>query len=367
VFKCGKEITPILPSIIDMSLTYICYDPNYNYGNDEEDADDSMEVEDDEEDEGSDDEYSDDDDMSWKVRRAGAKCLEAVVATRHELLEEFYRRVSPALIARFKEREENVKADIFHAYIALLKQTKPAVQSSAFDDDSMETSSSSSNPVTLLQSQIPALVKALHRQMREKSIKTRQGCFALLTNLITVLPGALTEHMAALIPGIQFSLSDRNSSSNMKIDTLTFIQHLLGSPTTASQGNMTGFSRTRQLMAPVPVVPSEVFMPHASVLVPTVMNAVDDQFYKIASEALLVLETIVRVLRPLESGEVKPDDGQWAQFLPKVSLCYARIIKTMTYLCLIITRWVCVFTDLPVLLLAAASVRHRPRGQGARH
>ena len=61
----------------------------------------------------SDEEYSDDDDMSWKVRRSAAKCLEAVVSTRHEMLSDFYTSVSPALIARFKEREENVKVDIF--------------------------------------------------------------------------------------------------------------------------------------------------------------------------------------------------------------------------------------------------------------
>lgn len=73
----------------------------------------------------SEEEYSDDDDMSWKVRRAAAKCLEAVIATRHEMLDEFYRTVSPALIARFKEREENVKVDILQAYVALLRQTKP--------------------------------------------------------------------------------------------------------------------------------------------------------------------------------------------------------------------------------------------------
>jgi len=34
------------------------------------------------------------------------------------------------------EREENVKADIFHAYITLLRQTKPTV--SATDPDAMD-------------------------------------------------------------------------------------------------------------------------------------------------------------------------------------------------------------------------------------
>lgn len=75
------------------------HDPNYNY--DEESDDKEMSGYDDEDDNG-DDEYSDDDDMSWKVRRSAAKCLESIISTRHELLSEFYRVLSPALIIRFK-------------------------------------------------------------------------------------------------------------------------------------------------------------------------------------------------------------------------------------------------------------------------
>lgn len=72
----------------------------------------------------SDDEYSDDEDMSWKVRRSSVKCLEAIISSRRDLLVELYGSVGPVLVSRFKEREENVKTDIFSAFVALLRQTK---------------------------------------------------------------------------------------------------------------------------------------------------------------------------------------------------------------------------------------------------
>lgn len=39
--------------------------------------------------------------------------------------------------------------------------------------------------------------------MKEKSVKTRQCCFNMLTELVNVLPGALTQHIPVLVPGMQ--------------------------------------------------------------------------------------------------------------------------------------------------------------------
>ena len=103
------------------------------------------------------------------------------------------------------EREENVKTDIFAAYCALLSSTKIVVttqQSGAVD--AMETAD---NPLSLLATQVPSIVKALSKQMKERSLRTRQGCFTLFTSLVTILPGALDSHMDVIIPGVLFSLT----------------------------------------------------------------------------------------------------------------------------------------------------------------
>uniref|UniRef100_A0A4W3IUM1 Cullin-associated and neddylation-dissociated 1 n=1 Tax=Callorhinchus milii TaxID=7868 RepID=A0A4W3IUM1_CALMI len=272
VRRCPKEVFPHVTTVINLCLKYLTYDPNYNYDDDDEDES-AMESEGgDDDDQGSDDEYSDDDDMSWKVRRAAAKCLDGVVSTRHEMLPEFYKTVSPALIARFKEREENVKADVFHAYLSLLKQTRPA-QSWHLDPDAMEQEET---PLTMLQNQVPNIVKALHKQMKEKSVKTRQCCFHMLTELVNVLPGALTQHVPVLVPGIIFSLNDKSSSSNLKIDALSCLYVVLCNHS------------------------PQVFHSHVEVLVLPVVACVGDPFYKITSEALLVTQQLVKVIRPVD-------------------------------------------------------------------
>ncbi|XP_035780587.1 cullin-associated NEDD8-dissociated protein 1-like [Anopheles albimanus] len=294
VQRCPEAIMPHIPTIVELCLKYITYDPNYNYEADDGDGGISMDMEDDEEIDS--EEYSDDDDMSWKVRRSAAKCLESVISTRHELLEEFYKTLSPALIARFKEREENVKSDIFHAYLALLKSTRPIGDDIGHDPDSMEQIP---GPISMLQDQVPTIIRAVQPLMREKSVKTRQDCFLLLRELLNALPGALANHIDQLMGGIHYSLNDKNSTSNMKIDALGFVYCML-----------VGHN-------------PQVFHAHIQILVPLIVNAVFDPFYKIATEALLVLQQLVKVIRPVDVQTAAFD------FSPYVSQLYSSTLQKL--------------------------------------
>ncbi|XP_040059897.2 cullin-associated NEDD8-dissociated protein 2 [Gasterosteus aculeatus] len=275
--RCPMEMSPHIPTVTRLCLKFMTFDPNYNYDEEEEEEEeDSMDVEDGLE-EDSDEAYSDDDDMSWKVRRSSIKCLEALMDARRDLLLSFYSSICPALLARFKEREDNVRADVFAAFSTLLRQTRAASNRGGLGAASEPAASREEEEeepgVVMLKRQVPLIVKALHRQLKEKSIKHRHGCFTLLTDLSHTAPGALEPHIPALIPGIIFSLTDRSTSSTMRIDALSFFHVLLLSH------------------------PPQVFQPHMRVLLPPVVACVEDSFYKITSEALLVAQQLVRVMK----------------------------------------------------------------------
>ena len=153
-----------------------------------------------------------------------------------------------------KEREETVKSDIFNVYITILQQTRPLVikPKQQFILNGSSGNDFEDRAVSLLKGQINSIVKSIQKLLKNKNAKTRQGCFSLLTQLVNVLPGALSNYMAQIIPGINYSLkyknfillfysliqslslvhkrfysSDKASTSNMKIDTLNFLNNLM--------------------------------------------------------------------------------------------------------------------------------------------
>lgn len=274
------------------------------------------------------DSYSDDDDLSWKVRRIATKCIEAIVVTQHDILQSnAYRKIVSALIERFLERENTVKADIFHCFITILQQTKTAyahqqqlqeqrallqAQTSVHhDEDSMDTDiqvvkTSVQSP---LGEYIPAIVRSSAKIMKDRDTKNREGSLIVLTNLVQVQRNLLTDHLDIIIPNTLNSLSnneknqksksanDGNSSkalhSNLKITGLAFLYALLQSHDDASK-----------------------FHKHMKSMLPLIIGHANDTFYKIAGEALLVLQELVKILR------VKPSSNISSEFQPFLGQIY---------------------------------------------
>lgn len=282
VKRCPAILSASLPSIIDICLTSIKHDPNYNY--DEDDTDDeAMDTDGDDDASDSAEDYSDDDDLSWKVRRASAKCLEAIIVSRGDMVGEFFTSMAPVLVSRFKEREESVKADIIQTFVTLLRQVRQYASPSVLHE---------------LKQMIPCIVNKSSNLLREKSVKTRQTVFQLFIEMVNIIPNALENHIASLVPGILYSLVDKNSSSNMKIDALIFVQELV---------------KTHQ---------PETFYPQINVMLPAVITAVSDSFYKIALEAISLLSQLVCVLRPMGG---KPMQG----YEPILSTIYDKTLERM--------------------------------------
>lgn len=274
VKRCPINITEALPDIMKICLDNIAYDPNYNYIDDDDDLMDYevMDVEEtsangiENDDDDSLDDYSDDDDLSWKVRRASARCLEAIINAKRDLAEEFLQSVAPVLISRFKEREESVKADIIQTFVSLLKQTRLLVHAQK----------NAHAIIDKLRQMIPEIVIKSNALWRDKFLKTRQIALIMFTEIITIIPNGLSNHIHTILSGVLHSLVDKNSSTNMKMDALIFLQELM---------------KAHQ--------PSIFYLQFQNLL-PIVLNAVNDTFYRIASEALALLTLIVSVLRPAQ-------------------------------------------------------------------
>lgn len=125
----------------------------------------------------------------------------------------------------------------------------------------------------LLDLEVPRIVKAASRQLKEKSPKTRIAVFHCLRQLVSTLPGCLVAHASTLVPGLEKALKDALSNP-MRIEALLFLQQALSSH------------------------PPQTFHPYLCSLVPSVVVLASDRYYKTAAEALRVLSEVVRLLRP---------------------------------------------------------------------
>lgn len=66
------------------------------------------------------------------------------------------------------------------------------------------------SPAGLLAADVLALLRAIARQLKEKSAKTRAGAFTMLRELLLALPGAVSGHVPLLLPGVLAALTVRS-------------------------------------------------------------------------------------------------------------------------------------------------------------
>lgn len=225
VVKCPKEVASFLPNILKVSLAFMRYDPNYTFDEGQEtmDVDGGVGQDGDEEvDEGGAEEEfddygcgsDDDDDTTWKVRKAALKVITAIIATSSSLSlhsassspsaagAEVLRALVyqpwcvDAVIARFnRERDENVRLDVFQCVTSLVTTTQRLASkaasgvalSTAVDGISGSGGGVESELLQLLEIKVPLILHACTAQLVGHSVKSKSAVCALLRALAFAL------------------------------------------------------------------------------------------------------------------------------------------------------------------------------------
>eukprot|EP00730_Choanoeca_flexa_P003196 TRINITY_DN11324_c0_g3_i2.p1 TRINITY_DN11324_c0_g3~~TRINITY_DN11324_c0_g3_i2.p1 ORF type:complete len:1207 (+),score=411.50 TRINITY_DN11324_c0_g3_i2:3-3623(+) len=222
---------PHLNGTVELAVKALQFDPNYSYDDDDDDMDDDEDDEDgfgDDSDEEED--YSDDDDTTWKVRRSAAKCLSACIVTRPDLLDDFLKTVLPKVVVCFREREENVRVDVFATFETIVKQVQLTSGDNAIAQGGMSVETTSQS---LLREALPSVFKHVARQTKDKNMKVRAGLISLLKALARALREAFADCLAVVLDLLEHTLKD-DSSTNAKTECLVLLHHILKTHSTAA-------------------------------------------------------------------------------------------------------------------------------------
>jgi cullin-associated NEDD8-dissociated protein 1 len=303
VLKCPREVTPFIDDILQVSVEFMKYDPNYTEDeSDDEDANMDADNDEDEEDYYEED-YggSDDDDTSWKVRKSAVQVLNAIITSRSETIDSKYIN---EILYRVREREENVRLDIISCFTNFLSKSTSKISNNTSEITSVEQIQIS-DTVDFINNLKPSIIKATVRHLKTSSIATKSALFAMLRTLVIVTKGGLEEYLPELLSYVEKCFADKNQS--LKLDVLIFLRlsFELHSPSA--------------LQACIPA------------LLPLVINAVNEDWYKIIAEALRVLGSFITVIRPIDpvSGLF---DGEYEGFSSIVVPIYNSLLPRLKQL-----------------------------------
>lgn len=302
VLRCPREVSPFLKEIHELCLKYIKME---NLVEEEQEGSDMEQSEEEEEGEEEDEEQEEDDeDMTWKVRRGATKCLVAIISTRFELINEIYERTGLAFIVRFKrESEENVRGDVYSAFITLLRQLQ-----SLRHDPELESKLS-----FILVEWGTKISNALSKFLttKGKSAKAKAGAFGVLKELCNYAPEIFKDNFASWIPGLEFAFKDKGSSLDLKREALQFLAAYFKSHPVAS------------------------IQPHLKTLNPLVFKAIRDSNAKISADALRAGYSLVPVLRASGNVDSKTLDEFYTATLDKLKTADTEVpVKESSIACM---------------------------------
>ncbi len=338
--SCSNDMRPFTDESIDAALRFVVYDPNSasdeddedmggTQGSDEEDGERNG-VDDYEEDFEADGAMSDDDDASWKIRRCAAKALYAVISTRSngDLLENgtLYERIAPVLVSRFKEREENVRLEVLTTLASLIRKTGEGVVSNITTSEQeldftadlasrsrkrrrvnsdtgslpssmglaspAESPSPLSGPKADLAQLSPAIVRGVAKLLRQTSILTKQSSITLLRDLVLVQSGVLSDHLSKIVEPLIDALKVSGSGSALSS---------IGGASAAT-GSKMRIESVQLVGAICDTHSSKIIAPYIGTIVPSIIAATKDRNYKVSGEALLAVESFIKVLTPPRSA-----------------------------------------------------------------
>ncbi|KAF2137453.1 uncharacterized protein K452DRAFT_235848 [Aplosporella prunicola CBS 121167] len=338
--SCSQEMRVFTEESIDAGIRFLKYDPNLATDEDDEDMDaeddDDVDLEDEdfEEEAG----FDDEDDGSWKVRRCASKVLNALISTRShgDLLDDgtLYQRVAPALIPRFKDREESVRLEVLGTLAHLVQQSKPDVLSSArvnreasnlglmgpppsrkrrrvgsdasmFDLNTNASlyagitaasldSQPFSGPQESLAKLVPDIVRGIVPLLKSGTLPTKQATISLLKDVVITQGGGLTAYVDQIVePVVEAAKATSNQTG--------------GSGASSATATTLRIVALQLLQAIAETHSAELLQPYLSKIVPTLETASKERYSKVSSEALAATEGFVKDLTPprTEAGSIE--------------------------------------------------------------
>ncbi|PSN66037.1 TIP120-domain-containing protein [Corynespora cassiicola Philippines] len=340
--SCSQDMRIYTDETIEAATRFLKYDPNLAQDDDE----DAMEEEDDDEDALDDEDfeeeagYDDDEDASWKVRRCAAKVLFTLISTRSngDLMDDgtLYNRVAPALITRFKEREENVRLEVLTTLSNLVKKSGDGPAPIKFADEHPQGSmmpppsrkrrrggSDASmfdlpgntslsmgyaspapagtppvGPRASLARLSPDIVRGVAQLLKQSSSPptTKQASIVLIKDIVITQRGGLDSYLSQIIdPVVECAKSSAHGGSTSSA---------------SATANSLRIQSLQLLGAVADTHSSKSLLPYLSSIVPALLLGARDKYSKLSIEALAATEQVVKALTPPRSASTGSQNQQ---------------------------------------------------------